>query len=145
LTRRIGTWLRAFGTRARTLALRFGAVDPDGFRRALRARDWPFVDPDRAPPSAAAVERTVDRLVARARRRASVAALATGRRGPVVALISARLAHRLALVYGRDPTRDTDRAAIGDALAGAEILGADHLRRALRPAWWTPVVDAATR
>lgn len=169
--------LRIVDGRALAVVWQWTSIDAERFRHWLRRNGHGFVDPDRAPPAARAVENTVDALVARARRRAAAVAVVSGR--PVAALVAARLAQRLAIVYGIDPRSDEGRRRTWHALAVALGLDlgpepattrladlpsvrfagglqaarashrrlaevAEHLRNALRPPDWPPVVDAST-
>lgn len=128
-----GTWLQL----ARDLAERLDTdlpgrvagslgVEVASFRAELLQSGMAFHDPARGQrPAPEALERTANRLIRRATRRAVVSGAVGGMAGvagvpPEVAwrLVQLlRLAQRLSLVYGQDPTTDRGRLLVHRALA----------------------------
>ncbi len=100
-------------------AWRLVGIDVDSFRTSLRKRGFSFVDPERGPAAASAVEGTADRFVTRARRRATVVGAAAGNRPSVLSVLVVRLAWRLAIVYGTDPRTEAGRRATWMAVCTA--------------------------
>ncbi len=96
-------------------------------RRALDAAKWPYIHPERAAPQIGDVEHTAQRLIAAAKRRSAILALASGLAGvwsvpPEVAVATVatlRLAQRLAITFGFDPETDRGRIILFRALAEA--------------------------
>jgi hypothetical protein len=105
-------------------------VSVEGTRERLRGRGWLFLDPACAAPTSVDVRFTAERVVTKSVAKATAVAGFAGLGGilsvppevaaEVVALV--RLAQRLAIVYGLDPTTDRGERAVHQALsAGLEI------------------------
>ena len=96
-------------------------------RRALDAAKWAYIHPERPAPPIGDVEHTAQRLVAAAKWRSSLLAVAAGFAGvwsvpPEIAaatVATLRLAQRLAITFGFDPETDRGRMILFRALADA--------------------------
>lgn len=104
------------------------AVDPRQFRASLTEQSLAFRDPAAGyKPDLDALDRTAEHLIKRATRAATVSGAVSGMAGmagvpPEIAwrLVQLlRLAQRLAIVYGTDPTRDKGRLLIQRAMAAS--------------------------
>ena len=104
-------------------------------RRRLDAMRWPYVHPDRPTPAMAQVEHTAWRLVAVARRKASLRSGAAGLVGAwglppevaATAVATLRLGQRLGVTFGFDHETDRGRMALLRALAhGLELELPEH-------------------
>ena len=113
------------------------SVDPDVFRAELNKDGLSFADPTQIHAAdIQALRHSAERTIRRSARRASVAGAASGLAGwlgvpPEIAarvVQSVRLAQRLAIIYGHDPS--TDR-------------GAMHVRKALAAGWQFDLPDQA--
>ncbi len=111
------------------------SVDPERFRRHLRAAQRPHIEPGGTAPSLPDLDRTAHWVVEQARFKTTALAGFAGLAGaasvpPEVAARSVatiRLAQRLAIVYGFDPDTDRGRTAMWRALAaGLEVDLPEH-------------------
>ncbi len=102
------------------------AVDPSAFRTVLGGKGLAYHDPSTGKkPDAAELQRTAQRLIRHATRKALISGAVGGMAGaasvpPEVAwrLVQLlRLAQRLSVVYGHDPTTDRGRLLVQRALA----------------------------
>jgi hypothetical protein len=118
-------WLEAADERALPTLFALVSVRPESFRSWLRARDLPFVEPGSAPRGLREVDRTADHVVEQAGATGTGIAALGGLGGGLAApseavawaVATVRLAQRLAVVYGFDPSTPRGRAAVARALA----------------------------
>lgn len=103
------------------------SVSTVGTRDWLRARSMPFFDPDGPPVRLADADRTADHVIAQTQGHTAALGAVAGIAGllsvgPEVAgwlAACLRLAQRLAIVYGLDPSTDRGQVAVTRALAAA--------------------------
>lgn len=113
--------------RAVRAALERLSVPPAAVRASLARQGLAFVEPGHPPPPEVDLARSARALVLRSADRAAWLGLAAGASGPgslvpeALALLThlGRLAQRLAVLYGLDPTNEAGKLAIGRALAQA--------------------------